>query len=117
MLAAGIKTPVPLEALGIHLREDIAQQAFKIAVQKIGQSIVLKNELKKVERNQMKQAIIISAGVIGILAGMAFVLPAVAEYKHEGAMTLNVICLLLSGFGFVLGGGSVAVFTFRKRKV
>ena len=26
MLAAGIKTPVPLEELDIHLREDIEQQ-------------------------------------------------------------------------------------------
>jgi hypothetical protein len=64
----------------------------------------------------MKRVIIISAGVIGVLAGMAFVMPAVAQYRHEGAMTLNETCLLLLGFGLTLGGGSVAVFTFRKRK-
>ena len=47
MLAAGIKAPVPLEELEIHLREDIAQQmqsglsaqqAFGIAVKTIGQA-------------------------------------------------------------------------------
>src|SRR5665213_686696 len=57
MLAAGIKTPVPLEELEIHLREEIEQQmkfglsaqtAFSIAVEKIGQGNMLKTEFKKV---------------------------------------------------------------------
>src|ERR1017187_6604255 len=57
MLAAGIKTPVPLEELEIHLREDIAQQvksglsaqqAFGSAVNKIGQAPELKKEFKKI---------------------------------------------------------------------
>jgi hypothetical protein len=56
MLAAGIKTPVPLEELESHLREEIeqqmksglaAQQAFDAAVQKIGQARPLKLEFKK----------------------------------------------------------------------
>ena len=56
MLAAGIKTPVPLEELEIHLREDIEQQiksglneqeAFNFAVYKIGQPRLLKTEFKK----------------------------------------------------------------------
>ena len=57
MLAAGIKTPVPLEELEIHLREDIEQQmksglneqeAFNFAVLKIGQGKALKAEFTKV---------------------------------------------------------------------
>jgi len=57
MLSAGIKTPVPLEELEIHLREDIAQQmqsglsaqqAFGIAARKIGQAPELKREFRKV---------------------------------------------------------------------
>jgi hypothetical protein len=57
MLAAGIKTPVPLEELEIHLRDEIerqvqsglsAQMAFGIAVKKIGQAPELKIEFKKV---------------------------------------------------------------------
>ena len=125
MLAAGIQTPVPLEELESHLREEIErqtksglyeQEAFNVAVRRIGQASVLKTEFKKAERKHMKRVLIISAGVIGVLAGMAFVMPAVAQYRHEGAMTLNETCLLLLGFGLTLGGGSVAVFTFRKRK-
>ena len=63
MLAAGIKTPVPLEELEIHLREDIerqmksglnAQEAFEIAVQKIGPgSHELKREFKKIDSAPM----------------------------------------------------------------
>jgi hypothetical protein len=58
MLAAGIKTPVPLEELEIHLREEIEQQMklglneqeiFNSAVQKIGQAGSLKTEFKKAD--------------------------------------------------------------------
>jgi hypothetical protein len=57
MLAAGIQTPVPLEELEIHLREEIEQQmksglngqkAFEIAAGKIGQGNMLKTEFKKI---------------------------------------------------------------------
>jgi len=125
MLTAGIKTPVPLEELEIHLGEEIERQmkvgldeqkAFEISIQRIGQPKMLKTEFSKNEGKQMKRVLIISAGVVGVLVGLAFVMPAIAQYKHEGAMTLNEICLLLLGFGFTLDGGSVAVFTFRKRK-
>src|SRR5260221_14161400 len=59
MLAAGIQTPVPLEELESHLRDEIEremkselsldeQEAFNFATQKIGQASVLKSEFKKV---------------------------------------------------------------------
>jgi hypothetical protein len=56
MLAAGIKTPVPLEELEIHLRDEIEEQmksgldeeeAFRSAVQKIGQAQMIQNEFEK----------------------------------------------------------------------
>jgi hypothetical protein len=58
MLAAGIQTPVPLEELEIHLREDIErrtksgsdeQTAFAAAVQQIGSGCTLRNEFRKTE--------------------------------------------------------------------
>ena len=58
MLAAGIKTPVPLEELEIHLRENIErqtqsgmneQQAFEVAIRQIGKANMLKDEFAKVE--------------------------------------------------------------------
>ena len=59
MLAAGIQTPVPLEELEIHLREDIAQQmktgsnqqdAFASAVQKLGSAHTVQTEFMKVDK-------------------------------------------------------------------
>lgn len=61
MLAIGIKTPVPLEELENHLREEIARQiesglseqkAFGIAVQEIGKANMLKNEFEKVQASK-----------------------------------------------------------------
>jgi len=58
ILAAGIKTPVPLEELEIHLREEIErrmksglseQPAFETAIQKIGTANLLNNEFEKVQ--------------------------------------------------------------------
>jgi hypothetical protein len=58
MLAAGIETPVPLNELESHLREAVEQQmrsglgeqqAFEIALQRIGPASALKAEFEKVE--------------------------------------------------------------------
>ena len=58
MVAAGIKTPVPLEELESHLRDDIEQQmgsgvtdqqAFEAAVGRIGQADALDGEFKKAD--------------------------------------------------------------------
>ena len=56
MLAAGIKFPVPLEELELHLREEIERQvklglgeqrAFEVSVRQIGQADALKMEFRK----------------------------------------------------------------------
>jgi hypothetical protein len=58
MLAAGIQSPVPLEELEIHLREDIEQQtrsgrgeaeAFELAVQQLGQAHLVRGEFTKLD--------------------------------------------------------------------
>jgi hypothetical protein len=64
MLAAGIKSPVPLEELESHLREDIERQvksglneqnAFNFVVQQFGESKNLKQEFSKIgsQRHQL----------------------------------------------------------------
>jgi len=81
MLATGIKTPVPLEELEIHLREEIEQQTksglseqeiFNSAVQKIGQTYVLKVEFEKVSAPMEIQKIIKLAGVICVAVALFF---------------------------------------------
>jgi hypothetical protein len=56
MLAAGIQSPVPLEELEIHLREEIERQlktgatgqhAFEAAIAQMGMAATLKTEFKK----------------------------------------------------------------------
>ncbi len=75
MLAAGIKTPVPLEELEIHLREAVEQQvragfndqiAFGMAVRQIGQTGDLQTEFAKAGETiyeQLKQFICAVAGI------------------------------------------------------
>jgi hypothetical protein len=79
MLAAGIPTPVPLEELESHLREDIAQQmqsglsaqqAFGIAMKKIGQAPELKREFKKANVPMEMREVIKLAGVIFVAVAL-----------------------------------------------
>jgi hypothetical protein len=58
MLAAGIKAPVPLDELELHLREEIERQmeagmngqaAFKLALQQLGHPWAVRDEFKKAE--------------------------------------------------------------------
>jgi len=118
MLAAGIKTPVPLEELESHLREEIERQlqagagaaeAFQIAIQRIGVGTTLKVEFdKNNERKIMKHILVISAGVLGVLVGMALVMPAVAQYRQTGAMSHDEPWLFLIGSLLTLGGVGAA---------
>ena len=67
MLAAGIKTPVPLEELEIHLREEIERQmmagagerlAFEDSVQRIGRADALDTEFKKAAAKERRQRMV-----------------------------------------------------------
>ena len=64
MLAAGIKSPVPLEELEIHLREEIERQiqgganrrkAFEIATREIGETGGIKAEFGKIDADQVSR--------------------------------------------------------------
>jgi len=124
MLAAGIQTPVPLEELETHLREEIegqvksglsAQQAFETAVRQVGRPDLLKQEFKKSERTFMKKTLIILAGIFGVLVGMALVMPAAHLYKEQG-MVHNAIVGFSWGIPIVLLGASTTFLGFKKRK-
>ena len=106
MLAAGIQTPVPLEELEIHLREEIEQSmklglsvrnAFQISAQQIGQPKMLNGEFKKSERTFMK----IGIGIIGMLIGAALVVPGSIQLHDELVVANGKLALLLLGLGLV----------------
>jgi hypothetical protein len=125
MLVAGIKTPVPLDELESHLRDDVdlqmraglnAERAFEVSVRQIGQAEMLKTEFNKNNHTKlMKRIALITLGIIGILVGMAFVMPAVAQYRHEGAMSHDEVWLLLPGAALTLGGLGASIGGLKKR--
>jgi hypothetical protein len=138
MLAAGIKTPVPLEELESHLRDDIeqqvrsglsAQRAFEISVQRIGQANALNGEFKKVGRETVKRRLTTLVGVFVLLLGTAMILPAVGKHKQRNRAALiagtgffNIGWAGDEAYGLAWGislavGGAVTMFCgIRKRK-
>jgi hypothetical protein len=128
MLAAGIQTPVPLEELECHLREEIARQtesglneqsAFEISDQRIGRPKTLKNEFKKSERTLMKNKnatpAIILAGIAAALTGTSIILPALRQYNDQG-MVHNAVVGFALGIPITLVGMSATVYGLKKRR-
>jgi hypothetical protein len=125
MLAAGIKAPVPLGELEIHLREEIERQmesgmeeqkAFEISAQRIGQPKMLKKEFNISERKYMKRTLIILLGICAVLFGPAIFLPALALHDHQGVSDSRVVVPVAAGIIITLIGVSTVVFAFKKRK-
>ena len=64
-------------------------------------------------QKNMKRTLKIILGVIAVLVGLALAMPAVAQWRHEGAMTASsvALCLLgavltVTGFGTAFLGGA-----------
>lgn len=125
MMAGGINSSSALDELEDHLRYEIEQQSqqgpitaniFDLAVQRIGSIRSLKSEFDKDnEPRIMKRILIISVGVVGVLVGMALVMPAVAQYRHEGAMASGEVMLFWLGNILTLGGIGAACFGVKTR--
>jgi hypothetical protein len=62
----------------------------------------------------MKRGLMIAAGIVGVLVGMAFVMPAVAQYQHEGAMKNGQPLLFLLGCVLTLGGVAAAIRSLKR---
>jgi hypothetical protein len=128
MLAAGIKKTDVLDELESHLREDVERRvlcgagendAFQKAIQQIGQLERLKAEFDQAEMNErhyMKRGLIIWAGILGVMVGMALVMPAVAQYRQIGAMRNEEPCLFLFGSLLTLAGCGAAIRGLKKRR-
>jgi hypothetical protein len=141
MLAAGIETPVPLEELELHLREEIerqvragleAQEAFDQATQRIGEAQSLKAEFKKLPTtpHDKFQRIVVTSwyltfGLFMIQKGYRE-LAAVdfkGNYFNESFLHLNLrglfdlldlcsdFCELLCGLG-ILGLGLIFIYNY-----
>lgn len=116
MISAGIKSSDVLDELEGHLREDIerrvragadASRVFEVAVARFGEPCALKMEFDRVkqqQRNYMKRGLMIGAGIVGVMVGMALVMPAVAQYRQIGAMHRSEPWLFLIGSLITLAG-------------
>jgi hypothetical protein len=128
MIDAGIKSPVPLDELESHLREELDRRirsgegtgrAFEKAVAQFGKFQALKAEFDKIEqreRKYMKRGLIIGAGIVGVLVGMALVMPAVAQYRQIGAMRNGEPWLFLIGSLMTLAGCFAALNGLKKKR-
>jgi leader peptidase (prepilin peptidase)/N-methyltransferase len=106
MLAAGIKTPVPLDELESHLRDDVehqmksgsdAQRSFETAVLRMGQAGALNREFMKV--GDIRQ--VLHRKVVWALIGVAFLSCGIA-FGRSPAVALV--------YGILLAGLIVATF-------
>ena len=117
MLAAGIQSPVPLEELENHLREDVeqrmqsglnVQQAFEIAAQGIGQTNALKTEFAKAGETfyeKSQQLIFTLAGISNYQLTMNTpnqnIEPRWATYFKSSAFLFPAVSLWLLAMMFV----------------
>jgi leader peptidase (prepilin peptidase)/N-methyltransferase len=100
MLAAGINTPVPMDELESHLRDDVeqqtklglgAQKAFESAVQRIGRAGALKREFTKVGEPWR----VFQRKSLWLFIGVAF-LSCWLQFRASPSLALTY-CILLAG--------------------
>jgi hypothetical protein len=105
MLACGIETPVPMEELELHLREEMERQmegglnpqpAFEAAVEQIGTAGSLTTEFSKINPPlSMKSMIKILTGILAVAIGAAVMMPALAKLNHNFDIPSPLITVLL----------------------
>ncbi|HWC61451.1 MAG TPA: permease prefix domain 1-containing protein [Verrucomicrobiae bacterium] len=128
LFAAGIKDSRVLDELESHLREEIerrihagvdVRRAFQLAVARLGEPQALKVEfdrIEKRERKYMKRSLMIGVGILGVMVGMALVMPAVAQYRQIGVMRNNEPWLFLIGSLMTLAGCVAGARGFKKKR-
>jgi hypothetical protein len=114
MLAAGIASPVPLEELEIHLREEIERQiksglerqkAFEVSASRIGRPEILGSEFKKSEGTLIKITGIFAAMVGAVIISSILAERSGAEPLREKEQTAWLIAgsiIVLFGMGTAL---------------
>jgi hypothetical protein len=115
MLAAGIKTPAPLEELEIHLREDIdtlrssgmsEARAFHAAVSRLGTPGLVREEFKKVEHPRSAAATIASFAWMGTVVLLVLMLSGkLFSGKLSFLLFTHIVSLTAGYFAALLTGG------------
>jgi len=115
MLAAGVNSPVPLEELEMHLREDICNlvasgqteaAAFQIAVARVGNPGTMGSEFKKTGPRWSTPFVIGSLVWAALAAGcMAAIAGRWAEGKINFLLTAHIFSLTMGYVTAFLAGG------------
>jgi len=129
MLAAGIRTPVPLEELESHLRDDIeaqmeagmdAPRAFASATTRIGPAAELRGEFQKANRIEtMKRHVFEILPAIALIAALiGFLLPPIAKWKADQPWnTVDTAAFVTGTILFLAGAAFTAVCALRRPKM
>jgi hypothetical protein len=116
MLAAGIQSPVPLEELESHLRDEIArlmengadaQTAFTAATQRIGGPSMLKEEFSKIQPSRMKEFLPLFLPLFASVISLCVALPLLLGLGNFAEMrsAQRLSGLAAVGFGLLLSWG------------
>lgn len=116
MLAAGVETPVPLDELENHLRDQMEQQmrtglsgrqAFDMAAKEIGGANALTTEFGKIRMTTigrfMIQTTAILVALFGSVLGGSMLMPALGRWHQTGVLHLWPVvvgCALAFAAGF-----------------
>jgi len=120
MLAAGIQTPVPLEELENHLREEVEQQinsgldvdkAFAAAVLKVGHAHLVQGEFQKIETARGDRAwkikqlmVMFGVGIFPVwVGGMALLKAGTFALSSSGERMSSLVAMIV--FSLLFWGG------------
>jgi hypothetical protein len=131
MLAVGIKTPVPLEELESHLREETERQtksglneqkAFEDAIQQIGKANMLNNEFEKIAgaagtkrmnstmHNSLRRSYA-NEMLVGI--SVVFALIFYSVLRHPASVSQGGLLFFIASVGALLAYGGAALWARR----
>ena len=115
MLAAGVNSPVPLEELEMHLREDICNlvasgqteaAAFQIAVARVGNPGTMGSEFKKTGPRWSTPFVIGSLVWVALAAGCLVAMMSYGAGKNMSyLLSLHVFCHTMGYVAAFLAGG------------
>jgi hypothetical protein len=68
------------------------------------------------ERKKMRRIVITVLGLIGVLVGLGFILPALAQVRDHGAMPDRVVGIYTLGVSLAVVGASTMLYGITRRK-
>jgi hypothetical protein len=74
----------------------------------------LKGEFEKAEMTPMKQTMKTGAGIVILLIGIALMMPAAAQARHEGMVEFAGLCYAVFGIALLITGALVAFWPYKK---